>query len=373
MLDKLVAKHVTENLQWFFDKYLKDHYDRRRETLIESTKHHEIEQELIPAIDYVLKICVGPQARYPPDNFNLWHEYYHKLSSGYSCVFQQMLLIYLKLDLANYLAIRERESTTGRQTRTKDKAELSFLQTTFDRLIAIPRSLDFKASIVKFSTGLWALDNEQMNLTLSCLSDPSIDFTNYFESPKQLVQLIVGTLHCSDNSRMALYMSRVHRCEGWDEEYDQLHAYLLIRSGQLVEALKYERMFIDQDNYQEILQHFFELCSRLEVTKALNCLNLSIEEEEVWNHHLSEQSRSVTPSVSGGAHQTRQVPISTPVQNHSFRTPNTSGQQQQNSIHGSTPKHTPRNRNVQALRKVPSFNDSPARNTRSARKKKSDK
>ena len=386
MLNRLVAKHVTENLQWFLDRHLKDYYGRRRESLLELSKQRDLKEAMYPAIDYILKACIGPEAQYPPSDMSLWHEYYSNLGVGQSRVFQQLLLIYLQLDLDSYLLVRERESTTGRQTRAKDRAELNYLQTTSDCLKALPKSFDFTKAVIRLSTGLWALDNDRPELWLPCLSDPSIDFTNYFETPKDLVQLIVGTLHCQNNPRMALYMGTIHRHESWGDNYDPLHAYLLIQSGQIDKALKYERMFQDQQNYREILSSFFELCLRLDVSKEVNYLTLSVDEEEAWNEHLDAQySTTPTGGHSMGTNTNHSGQQQLLLSNQSLRanmanghvrislpkTPNSSMNQ---SGGGGSSKHpTPRNRSVHALRKMPSFNDSPARNTRSARKRKGDK
>lgn len=403
MLNKFIDKHITENLQWFFDKHLKDHYSRRREHLEAAGKKHELQYHLMPVIDYILKTCISPDSHYPPDSIEHWKELYTKLGVGYSNVFQHLLMIYLKLDLSSYLSVRERESTTGRQTRTKDKSELTFLQTTLDELMNVSLNFDFKVSTVKLSTGLWAIDNEQFNLMLTCLSNPSVNLINYFESSRDVVQQIVGTLHVSDKNRIALYMCRIHRPENWDEDYDNLYAYLLIHSGRLVEALKYERLFNDHENYIEILQQFIELCSKLNVTKALNRLYLDAQEEAVWNRHLDQDSRPVTPAdnMSQTKYQSQQQPkqnhdhhpqqhqqqkvtlntsvhlnISNHSHNHStssstntFKTPQKPALK--NDYRNSSRQPTPRNRAVQMLRRVPSFSDSPARNTRSARKKKS--
>jgi len=366
MLDKFVAQYVSENLQWFFDKYLKDHYNRRRATLLEHGKRHELKQELIPIIDYVLKTSIGPEAHYPPETLNLWHEYYHKLSSGYSQVFKQLLVIYLKHDLASYLSIRERESTTGRQTRTKDKHELEYLNTTLDKLSSIPQTLDFKTSIVKMSTGFWALDNDQAALMLSCLSDPFIDFSNHFESPRDLTHLIVATLYSTDNQRLALHMHRTHRYDGWGDEYDELYCRLLIHSRNLSEALKYERMFGDQENHQDILRTFIEMCSKFDLTKALNRLHLSIEEESALNELITDVQSPVNISMSQSrSHHGHRQSTTTPSASHPLNT----SFGQQNISRESVGMATPRNRNVQLFRKK-SFNDSPAKNTRLAKKKK---
>lgn len=349
MLYRVATKLVSNNLDWFFKKFLIDHYSRRRQTLVESNK----EVQPVPAIDYVLKTCISDEANYPPESIVQWHEYLVKLGSGYSHVFQQLLLLYLQLDISNYLTLRERESTTGRQTRAKDRAELNTLETTLAQLDSISHAFSFTSSTVKLSTGLWALDNDQVNLMVSCLSDPSVNLANYFETPKDLIKNIVGTLYVCCDPRMALYMSKIHRYENEDEDYNSLYAYLLLSSGQLVEALKYERIFVDQENYHEILQRFFELCSKCDVNKAFNRLNLSEHEEEVLNQHFMIESRPVTPANV----QTKHVSISA-----SATTMGTA------SV--SKPKLTPRNRSTQVIQRMPSFNDSPAKNTRSARKKK---
>lgn len=350
MLQKLMTKFVGEDLDWFFKRVLSEQYEKRRQSLREGSQ----DIELMPSIDYIMKTCIDEGSTYPPESAAHWHECFLNLGSGRSHVFQQLLIIYLKSDIANYLAMRERESTMGKSTRAKDKNELAVMGETLKRLNELPQTFDFTSSVVNLSAGLWAMDNDQVGLVVSHLSDPAINLTNYFESSRELVRIIVGTLHQSGHSRMALFMSRIHRYDNCDEDYDQLYAFLLLSSGQLVDALKYERLFMDQGNYTEILQQFFELCSKLGVTKALNCLNLTVEEEEILNQHMVlESSRPVTPA-SCISQQTRRVTIS------ESATPTTHKQVQ----------HTPRNRSVQQLRKMPSFSDSPARNTRLARRKK---
>lgn len=360
MLDRVTFGTVDDTIDWFLKKVSKETYDKRRQLLSESSN----EIHPIPAIDYILQSCIKPDINYPPQCMQEWHQYFTKLGSGYSHVFQQTLLVYLKLDIRNYLAFRERESTTGRQTRSKDKAELQALAEALNRLERIPVAFDFTNSVIKLSTGLWALDNEQPGLMISCLSDPAVSLSNYFnaESSKELMRLIIGSLYLDGNPRMALFMSKIHRHDNWDEVYDPLYAFLLINSGQLIEALKYERTFMDQDNYSEILQSFFELCSKCDVTKSLNCLNLSVEEEEFLNQHLIIESRPVTPSHAHPLNQSIKTPIvSSSATKNAHRTPMTST---------TKPKHyqTPRNRSM--VQRMPSFNDSPAKNTRSARKKK---
>lgn len=336
MLIRVTEKIVDENIDWFFSRFLADHYDRRREAIKDANK------ETMLGIDFILKTCFAKDMTYPPESVSNWLNCFRRLRSGNNDVFQQLLLIYLKLDASNYLAIRERESSLGK-TRARDRAELTSLENTLQKLLAIPEALDFSKSTIKLATGLWAMDNEQISLMISCLSDPTLNLANYFESPGNLGKIIVDSLIIAHNPRMALYMSRIHRYKNCEEDFDSIYAFLLISSGQLVEALKYERMFADQSNYNEILRRFFELCWEWKVTKSLNCLNLSVEEEEALNQQLMMvESRPTTPS---GSQSTRS-----------------------NAKSSTKTKQTPRNRAIQAVRRQISFNDSPAKNTRSARK-----
>lgn len=341
MLDKVVKGIVTDSLDWFLARVLRDHYDRRREVL------NEPKEGSSTAIDYILNQATEPAdgrqtLLYPPDSASQWLELYSSLGSAdkkYGGNFRkQILLIYLKLDANSYLSHKENST----RTRTKDKVELASLETALGVLLKLPEAFDFSKSTIELATGLWAVDNAETNLIVSSLANPTINLGNYFESPKELTNIIVDSLIIDHNSRMALFTSRVHHYEKWDENgpvYNPIYAFLLISSGQLIEALKYERKFAGRENYQEILQRFIELCSEWNVTKLLNCLNLSAAEEEVLNT-VSECSRPVTPSST----QTRNTP-----------TPS---------------RQKPKNRTVQTIRRNMSFNDSPARNTRSARKRK---
>lgn len=328
MLDKMLLKVVSEPLDWFFGTILKDHYDKRRETLSDSNK------KAILAIDYILKSCIDEDAQYPPDSAAHWNNYSASLESGSSKVFKQILVIYLQLDIREYMAQKENSV----RARTKDKVELASLESAIKNLQSLQYAFNFPNSIVHLGTGLWAVDNEQTDLIVSSLSNPSINLANYFESPKNVTSIIVESLVLSHRPRLALFLSKIHRPENLDDHYDAIYAFLLVSSGQLTEALRYERLFSENKNYQEILQSFFQLCSEWNQIKLLNCLNLSAEEEEVLNQHLISLSRPVTPS----------------------------GKQSE----GRTSRPKPRIRSIQKIQKIPSFNDSPARNTRSANKRK---
>lgn len=320
MFDTTISKIVNDSLDGFFTKTLKELYDKRRQSLAATKKGSRL------AIDYILQTCLNTSdALYPPESSSQWKVYFASLEAGRNKVFKQLLVIYLKLDLNNYLAHKENSS----RVRSKDKAELAALE----KLANLPHAFDFPNSVIHLSTGLWAVDNEDTSLIVSSLSNPSIKLEKFFDSPRGIHTIIIDSLIMKNKGSMALYMSRIHRYENWDEEYDAIYAYLLISTKQLTEALKYERLFADHEKYYEILQRFFEICAEWDVLKDLNCLNLTVTEEEALNEHLVIQSsRPVTPSST------------------------------QTSTTSSKPK--PKTRITQAV------SDSPARNTRSARKRK---
>lgn len=329
ILDSVVQENINESLDPFFKKVSREHYDKRRETL------REVNDGASTAIDSILKTCLHREALYPPESASLWVDYYSKLGS--EKVYKQILLVYLKLDIGNYLNLK-RGLNKG---RSKDKTELASLEEVSAVLSVIPHSFDFPSSVIQLTTGLWAVDNEQTNLMVSTLSNPSINLADYFKIPKDLSDIIVESLFISRQPRLALMMSKIHRYENWDENYNEIYAFLLIKSGQLGEALKYERMFSERSNYNEILLHFFGQCSEQNLSQTINCLNLTVKEEEALNQHFISESRPITPSGTQIKH-----------------------------ISSSTTKSKPRNRGIQVVRSNSSVNDSPARNTRSARKKK---
>lgn len=326
--DKILLKVVGEPLDWFFKTVLKDHYNKRRQTLSDSNK------KAILAIDYILKSCIGEGSQYPPESAAQWNSYSTSLQSGTSKVFKQILLIYLQLDIREYMA--QKESSV--RTRTKDKLELASLECAANELQSLPYAFNFPVSTEHLGKGLWGVDNEHTDLVVSSLSNPSIVLANYFELPKTVTGIIVESLVLSHRPRLALFLGRVHRPENWDDHYDAIYAFLLVSSGQLTEALRYERLFTENKNYQDILQNFFQLCTEWNQLKLVNCLNLSAEEEEVLNQHLISLSRPVTPS----------------------------GKQSESR----SSRSKPRIRSIQKVQRIPSFTDSPARNTRSANRRK---
>lgn len=321
MQDSLVIPVVNESLDWFFKRVLNEHYESRRHVLSQTN------EEFITAIDYIMTNHIDDKASYPPESAEQWVNYYKKLKSP----FKNILLVYLKLDINSFLSHKDR-------SRVHHKTEIVALENTLKELLIIPKSLDFSNSVLHLATGLWALDNDDTNLTISSLSNPSINLSSYFDPPKNMIKIIVDSLIISHKPQIALFLSKIYRREDWDENYDEIYPFLLISSGQLIEAVRYERLFSNRPNYNEILHRFFEMCSKWNVTKSLNRLNLSIEEEEVLNLHITMESRSVTPSGT------------------------------QTIRHKSSSKPKPRNRSIQVVQRTPSFNDSPARNTRSRKK-----
>lgn len=338
MINKFITKIVTDKLDWFFVKDLRNQYDKRRETLLEA------KTTSIPVIDYILQNYVDPNASYPPPSTSVWLSYVLTSNdSDKNQVIKQILLNYLKLDIRNYLTQKE----TSTRTRTKDKNELSTLEITFKGLTELAEKFDFKTTIIHLSTGLWATDNEQTVLMMSSLCNPSINLEDYFNSPREMVRLIIDSLVVSHQPRLALFMSRVHRYDPSNSDFDNVYCFLLIITGKLSEALKYTRMFSEKENYHDVLERFFDWGSEYDLIKSIKCLNLSEEEEEILNEILTiRSSRPVTPSGSQIKHQTDKTGTT------------------------STPKHKPRSRNIQSLQRNTSMSDSPARNTRSARKKK---
>lgn len=344
MLDKVVNRIVTDSLNWFFETNLKDHYDKRREALSESS------EQIIPVIDYILQTCTGNKdAKYPPDSGAKWIEYYTKMNlDKHNYFLKRLLLVYLELDIRNYTS-SGKECSTVKMTNERTVLTLPkthSLDGIWVQLHSLPHAFDFPSSTVYLATGLWAVDNGETDLVFASLSNPSVKLQDYFVFTKEVSNIIISSIFIDNQSRIALFMSKIHRYESWDENFDPIYALLLLRSNQLSEALKYERIFSERENYEDILEKFFRFCLESNVMKYLNCLNLSAEEEEVLNQLPAsiEGSRPVTPA--SGKHLS--------------------------SISQSS-RQKPTNRNIKVIRRTPSFNDSPARNTRLARKRKPNK
>lgn len=330
-----------ESWDWFIGNVLIENYDKRRQmrSLNESSKLF---------IDVLLNQC-----HYPPESSAKWIECYKKCGKD-----KRILILYLARDLDNYLESSTRPASVTRsskqdKTTNQHLAELKNSQITLSN---IPKAFDFPNSVVHLATGLWALDNDLTNKATASLSNPSISLYDHFSSPLPVRNLIMDGFIAHDESRTALYMQRIHRYDDWDENYDAIHLKLLVKSGQLVEALKYQRAFSDREDYREILQNFMELCLELNLIRPLNYLNLTAEEEEVLNYYREVESVSSRPVTPCSKQQT------TP-----YRTTVTSNRSEQMDKSRSCrqSRKTPRHRAVQ---KQHSFSDSPARNTRSARK-----
>lgn len=320
MLTRAVLKLLPESQ---LKKLPCDHYQVKRTT-----------QPLV--IDYLFKLAgllpedSDDQAKYPPKSSAQLIDTFNRLDSDKNkLTLKQVFILYLTHDL--------KENNPD--------------------ITLIPASYDFPRAIIHLATGLWAVDNDKPSLIVSCLSNPSIVYTNYFESPRELADIVVHALERLQQPRMALLMIRILQRNSNEDveniEYDQQYASLMVNSGQLAEALKYIRIFSGCKNYREILQSFFELCS--DSTKSLlNCLNLSITEEEVFNQHPEPKARNRMMHSQNG-------------HSHHLSTSKNYSRHEDESRHEH--KHQLQQRSHQKVRNI-SFTDSPARNTRSARKKK---
>lgn len=309
MLDRTLLKLV-------FDAHLKkiprEHYEARR-------KKHPL------AIDQILK-PVG--AQYPPHSTGQLEDLLSKLETRERLSTKRLLVLYLGQDLKDIVP----------------------------ELLLIPNNYDFPRPIIHLGLGLWAVDNDNSSQIVSCLSNPSVVLANYFDQPKELANIIVHALETMKQPRLALMMMRVLQPNLEDAEnleYDHRYATLLVNSGQLAEALRYTRLFSENKRYREILQGFFDLCS--DTTKSLlNCLNLSEIEEEIFNQHPEPKARNRM------------------MHNQSYQSDHSKSLRDEDMHHREHEEPLQQiylQRQHQTVRKV-SMTDSPARNTRSARKKK---
>lgn len=431
-----------------FKNYLKPHYDKRR-----ATSGPDRNGMLI--IDFIIKKYADGCASYPPPSTSVWLNYLRKLTLT-SPHLQKILTLYLCYDAKLHLGHQDNhessratpvDDTSRPSSRSPEpKVHGTKMQQSLENLENIPFAFDFDASIMHLSSGLWALDNGEVGAAVRSLSNPSIgNLANYFDCPQELKKMIVESLIVmNQNPRMALYVSESLRYENWDESYEPLFASLLLTSGQISEALKYQRTFADQPNYEEILKSFFEISCESGTIKLLNRLNLNPEEEDMINQYRdflssqSETSRPTTPCnvqivskhvtfaespvtvTVAAATPPTPVPIVvapvTPVaapkskikQSSSISTPSASKSTLMRPKPATTPSPTktasppakaatvtiteptptpkatrskpstssssargrPRSRNLDVFKKQPSFSDSPARNTRSAKKNK---
>lgn len=355
MINKIVASAVSESIDFFFAPILCDLYDHKRKTLEDLKPNSKL------VIDYILQSqAASPLINYPPKSSALWCQIFNKLyTRNHYRVYGQVLLVYLRQDIKNYL---KQKKVPG---KCRTDTELALLGTKLNELDLIIESFDFKNSVVHLAKGLWAVDNQDKAMIMSSLCYPNLDLSHFFESPREILSILIENLIIQQEYRVALCLTKIHHFEGFHKDYDAMYAFILISSGQLAEALNYERLFVDNENYPQILQKFFELTSEFDLTQAFNCLNLNVEEETALNQYLACESRPVTPALP--LRQTNQDNT-----NPSVMTPAVDARNR--STHNSSVSKSSklRNRHLRNVhqQQTPPFRDSPARNTRSARKKK---
>lgn len=277
MLEKVISSIINEDWDWFLGNFLKDYYEKRRKCRIEETL----------AIDLLLDI------KYPPLSSIEWNNCFDN-KQRLGCI----LLVYLTLDLRNYLDQADRDTPITRSARAKrstiEERSLTLLRTAFPKLANIEKAFDFPISIINLSKGLWALDNDQLENAILSLSHPTVNLQEDIPKTNDIRNLIVNNLIALKENRLALYMKRIYPCD--DENFDAQHLLLLLKSGQLIEALKYQRSFSGKEDYQEILEKFVELCRNADLTKSLGNLKLNANEENQLNK-LPEIETVVPQSV----------------------------------------------------------------------------
>lgn len=363
----MILKNILSNnvnglaWDWLFQKLTK-HYNDRREQLVNSGPMLEpfifSQTELSqPTCNLLIDLILDDN--YPPNSSTDWNELINKSKP----TTQQLLLTYLKLDTEKLLNDKPDE---GQEQQLE-------LEHAFKHLSMIPGMLLFPHNTHYLATGLWSLDNGHIDEALKHLSKASaLDSLPSDILVPYLPNQIVNNLIAAGQSKIALFVHRLLRQNGWDDNYDSIYTYLLLSSNQLIEALKYQRKFADEDGYFERLQNFLEQCSRLNLGKDLNNLRLTDKEERALNYYREAESVMSSRPVTPCASQQSQLNPSQQHYTRSQQKTNPSKNQSSRSVaKGTRTKNVATSSSATPSRTFPvSVTDSPARNTRSARKKK---
>lgn len=207
ILNRYIAKLITDSLNGFFEK-LSEYYDERRQILKESFPENGG-----LAIDHVLK------KQFAPSTASDWLELYSnpveiqqqkktKKDLNQDAAIKaarQILLVYLNHDMLN--------------SQTKFPAHL------YENISSIPSHFVFPHSVIRMATGLWAIDNADPSLALRSLNLPSLDLGKYLydTAAADLVKVILSTLTIDHNPKVALQLCNMRLHENWDENYYVQH------------------------------------------------------------------------------------------------------------------------------------------------------
>lgn len=278
---KEITTIVDKDLDGFFE-ILKAIYEIRREEMGKAKL----------AIDHLLE-----SHPYPPNSVDQWIEEFLAFGNGPR---QEMFTLYLRLDINHYL------------TKNKHPEHQSKLR---NKLLLLSKCTNFYNNVRHLGTGLWALDNGDKNLAIFELNSCA-KFELVFENPKEIVKIIIESLFMSHHAREALIMSKTFSYQPV-ESYDNPYGHLLIITKQFSEALKYERIFKDNETYMAILEQFFEACQTHGALKTISLFNLSIDEETMLNEIRSRSlSRPVTPVKRGRVQKlNRERDVDSPARN----------------------------------------------------------
>lgn len=323
-----ILERIVHDVDWFFKDVLLERYAKRRQSI------KAVNEENTLVIDYIIQYHLGysdendlhgqtsdvEELFYPPNSSEDWMKFYKKVGkptqSGYRHQFQQILLIYLRSDLQLYV---NQKGKPTRAARTRDKAKVMTLEDTLTTISSIIGSLDTPICVAKFATGIWGVDNEDTQCIQNNLTYPRLRFCEFVESSHNLTRLIVDLLTMSGNLKIAFFIRKNQRSDEFEKSYDDTYASLLISTNQLVDALVYERLFQNDKDYKQTLQSFFDLGAKYNVLESFNRMKLTQEEGYELDQLVQFRSRPVTPSSTQATSQSRTP--RTPSKSKSVRTP----------------------------------------------------
>lgn len=268
-------------------------------------------------------------------------------------------------------------------------------------------------SVRSVAHAFWHLDRDELAQALRWLLNPAINYDRY---PQQIKETIIERYKLGGQAHLALYIDLLQRGDSLEEQFSDEHLNLLVRTNNLTLALKYERKFERHTaEYNDILRRFLSHCVRYDKLDSINRCNLTELEEEMLNQYkeellvrgvapktpepISSSSNNVaTTKITGDdprLYSSRLTGTTTPASSiitnattttggigssgfasSRTTTPQTTGAIRRHGQSATGATSQSRSGRSKAMRNIPataeraSYMDSPARNTRSARKKK---
>lgn len=218
----------------------------------------------------------NPSGLYPPPSIYSLVSMY--LEDSVSTEIKHQIMFYVLQDLILYLSNRQDVNQV-------------------ERLESFQSCFNVSSSVVQSVQGMWALDHQQFDYSLSyfCEANTKLTFPNLADDFKKLDddlqrRILTSYLYQSQNHHSLQFIksSNLFQCDTLTKQ--KLYISVMLSNKLILEAYNFQRACRNKDNVEELLFHFFLGCEEMKLFETLFKFALDPLEKDTLIYYLLELS-----------------------------------------------------------------------------------